>query len=41
MSKKFKKVKKNYDDGFWTKGMVMNAVEKEWITIDEYHLIVD
>lgn len=40
MSKKFKLVKKYYDDGFWTKEMVRNAVVKNWITEEEYSEIV-
>lgn len=40
MSKKFEKVKEYYDKGLWTKGMVANAVVKEWITAEEYEIIV-
>lgn len=35
-SPKYNKVKKYYDDGFWNKAMVHNAVVKQWITADEY-----
>lgn len=35
-SKKFNKVKKFFDDGFWTVEMVRNAVVKEWITAEEF-----
>lgn len=40
MSKKFPVVKKYYDKGLWTKTAVHNAVVKEWITAEEYELIV-
>lgn len=40
MSQKFEKVKEYYDKGLWTKSMVANAVAKEWITAEEYELIV-
>lgn len=40
MSKKFNLVKKYYDEGFWTKEMVRNAVVKGWITEEEYYEIV-
>lgn len=40
MSPKFEKVKGYYDNGFWNKKMVRNAVAKAWITADEYALIV-
>ena len=40
MSKKFEKVKYYYDNGYWTKDMVKNAVVKGWITAEEYELIV-
>lgn len=39
-SKKFATVKKYYDKGLWTKTAVHNAVVKEWITAEEYELIV-
>lgn len=39
MSKKFNLIKNYYDNGFWTKEMVKNAVGK-WITSKEYDLIV-
>lgn len=39
MSKKFNLVKKYYDEGFWTKEMVHNAVIKGWITEEEYYEI--
>ena len=40
MSKKFPVVKKYYDKCLWTKTAVHNAVVKEWITAEEYELIV-
>ena len=40
MSKKFPVVKKYYDKDLWTKTAVHNAVVKEWITAEEYELIV-
>ena len=40
MSSKFEKVKEYYDKGLWTKEMVANAVVKEWITAEEYEIIV-
>ena len=39
MSKKYKKVKKFYDEGLWTKSQVHDAVKKMWITVEEYRLI--
>lgn len=39
-SKKFATVKKYYDKGLWTKSAVHNAVVKEWITAEEYEMIV-
>jgi len=39
MSKKYKTVKAAYDRGSWNKEMVGNAVEKGWITAEEYELI--
>lgn len=40
MSAKFEKVKGYYDKGLWNKVMVHNAVVKNWITAEEYELIV-
>lgn len=40
MSKKYNLVKKYYDGGFWTKEMVFNAIDKGWITEEEYHEII-
>lgn len=39
-SPKYSTVKKWYDKGKWTKEMVWNAVEKGWITEEEYWEIV-
>lgn len=39
MSKKFKIVKDFYDRGLWNIHRVYNAVEKEWITAEEYEII--
>ncbi len=39
-SKKFDRVKKYYDKGLWSKRMIGNAVEKNWITAEEYEMIV-
>lgn len=40
MSKNFQKIKRNYDNGFWTKEMVYNVVGKRTgITAEEYELI--
>lgn len=36
MSKDFNKIKAWYDDGFWNKEMVRNAVIKSKITPGEY-----
>lgn len=36
MSKKFKTVKNFYDRGLWSIARVRNAVEKNWITEDEF-----
>lgn len=36
MSRKFKKVKEFFDDGFWTVEMVRNSVIKGWITAEEF-----
>ena len=35
-SAKFEKVKHYYDNGFWSKTRVKNAVVKGWITEAEY-----
>ena len=35
-SKDFEKIKRYYDNGFWTKKMVKNAVVKGKITTEEY-----
>ena len=40
MSKKFNKVKEFYDKGFWNEKMVMDAVDKGWITKSEFTEIV-
>lgn len=40
MSKKYNLVKKYYDSGFWNKEMIRNAVDKEWITEEEFKRIV-
>ena len=40
MSPKFQKVKNYYDRHLWSKKMVHDAVEKGWITEEEYTLIV-
>lgn len=39
MSPKYNKVKAYYDNGFWTKEMVHNAVVKGWVTAEEYEQI--
>ena len=39
MSEKYQKVKKYYDSGLWNVKMVRNAVEKKWITADEFEEI--
>lgn len=39
MSSKFEKVKKYYETGLWNKARVRNAVEKGWITADEYEVM--
>ena len=36
MSKKYKTVKNFYDRGLWSIARVRNAVEKKWITEDEF-----
>lgn len=38
-SKKYAKVKKYYDKGMWTIDMVHDAVEKGWITAEEFEEI--
>lgn len=40
MSKYFNLVKQNYDKGYWSEARVRNAVEKGWITEEEFALIV-
>lgn len=40
MSAKFETVKRYYDDGCWNKARVAKAVEKGWITAEEYTQIV-
>ena len=37
---KYEKVKNYYENKFWTKAMVKNAVKKGWITKEEYEEIV-
>lgn len=39
MSKKYKTVKNFYDRGLWSIARVRNAVEKNWITEDEFFTI--
>lgn len=39
MSKYFNLVKHNYDKGLWSEARVRNAVEKGWITAEEYQEI--
>ena len=39
MSKKFNDVKRYYENGLWKIGRVRNAVNKMWITVEEYKLI--
>ena len=41
MSTKFNKVKQYYDLGLWTEEMVHNAVDKGWITAEEFEQIVN
>lgn len=36
---KFEKVKYYYDNGYWDKSRVADAVVKKWITAKEYALI--
>ena len=38
-SPKFEVVKRYYDEGFWKKKAVRNAVAKGWITAEEYEEI--
>lgn len=38
-SEKFEDVKSFYDNGFWKKKAVRNAVVKVWITAEEYEEI--
>ena len=38
-SPKFELVKSYYDSGFWKKKAVRNAVNKGWITAEEYEEI--
>ena len=39
MSKYYKLVKRNYDNGYWDISRVRDAVVKGWITVDEYQEI--
>ena len=39
MSKWYKKIKEWYEAGYWTVGMVRNAVVKDKITADEFEKI--
>lgn len=39
MSKKYEKVKKYYDKGFWGISKVRDAVAQGWITADEFYEI--
>lgn len=39
MSPKFQKVKSYYDKGLWNIHRVHDAVEKGWITVEEFTLI--
>lgn len=41
MSKKFKKVKDYYDNGFWSIARVHEAVEHGWITAEEFKEITE
>lgn len=41
MSKKYAVVKAAYERGTWTISMVRNAVEKGYITPEEYEIITD
>lgn len=38
-SKKFAKVKSYYENGLWSLNVVKAAVEKEWITAEEFEEI--
>ena len=38
-SKNYEKVKKYYDEGYWSDARVRNAVLKGWITYAEYEEI--
>ncbi|MGN1167198.1 MAG: XkdX family protein [Lachnospiraceae bacterium] len=40
-SKKYYMVKKYYDDGLWSEYRVRMAVEKGWITSEEYESIIN
>ena len=33
---KFEKVKKYYENGYWTLEMIRNAVIKNWITVEQF-----
>ncbi len=39
-SKKFSKIKDWYHLGMWSEARVRNAVDREWITAEEYEEIV-
>jgi len=39
MSAKCNKVREYYDNGLWSKSRVADAVEKKWITAEEYETI--
>ncbi len=39
MSNKYEKVKGYFDNGLWSINRVANAVEKGWITVEEYYEI--
>lgn len=41
MGDKFEKVKGYYEKGLWTKVQVRNAVQKNWITAEEYYIITN
>ena len=41
MSKYFKKVEDYYNNGLWSITRVRNAVEKNWITEEEFKIITD
>lgn len=40
MSKYYNLVKKNYDNGFWSIDRVRDAVTMQWITEEEFELII-